>query len=584
MSTDHDPQALPLPCLIGRYRLERVLGRGGFGYTYLAIDVELDRKVAIKELFPSDLAIRKSDFKIAPRSPREHDSLLWAKERFLDEARTIARFDHEHLVKVHEHFEANNTAYIVMGFVEGVSLNEFAAQRPQLDFNALKTILDPLLRALESVHAQGFLHRDIKPDNIRITKNLKAVLIDFGAARMAVGQQSHEVTTLLTRSYAPIEQYENGKLGPWSDIYSLGAVIHKMLRAKTPPEAISRLRKDPYAPLAADPGLAHLPPDFLSAVDWMLAPLEHERPQSVADLMPRLWGSQLSGVPESAKRGSDSSSHGRHAAAPVDPPASAPAYHHEEPPPKPSNSSPTRVAGDQQTGTGKRKLLAISLMSLALILLGAGFLIADHFGKESPSSKVDFERNVTTPGSSARTQAAPPANTVKGTDRSHAPSPDRDTPSAQESTDAEAEIERIKTHYTIGDQKLFTIRVTQADRDLAVKRIQALEATTTSIDQDDTVSVLKQIREKRSNEIQNLAEDACSIIRRMENTPESILDRAYQNRLAELRSNAALKNISTALQQDALKLFHDLNLLNKSGVKITPNDVSSRTESLTIPQ
>ncbi|HSP42740.1 MAG TPA: serine/threonine-protein kinase [Luteolibacter sp.] len=588
MSTEHDPHALPLPCRIGRYRLECVLGRGGFGFTYLAIDSELGRKVAIKELFPSELAIRKSDFKVTPRSPREHDSLLWAKERFLDEARTIARFEDEHLVKVHEHFEANNTAYIVMGFVEGLSLNEFMTERPHLDFNTLQSIIAPLLRALESVHGQGFLHRDIKPDNIRISRGIKPVLIDFGAARMAVGQQSHEVTTLLTRSYAPIEQYqENGKLGPWSDIYSLGAVIHKMLRGKTPPEAISRLRDDPYQPLVADPRLSHLPSFFLSAVDWMLAPLEHERPQTVGTLLPRLWGGDSSTIPGQATWAPAPDWHGSHRPGPVAslvPPAASHSPEQVTIAPFPSSGLVARMQPD---GTGSRKPMAIALMGLALILVGAGFWAIDHFKKASTDNTARADDHASRQEPPDIAPQMPSGEAVAGAAHTTPPeksSSSRPVPPVPESVATDADFDRARANYTTGDQKIFTIRVTQADRDLAVKRIQALEASGTTTDNDDTIGILRKIREARGNEIYNLAEDACSVIRGMEGTPESILDRAYQNRLAELQSNAALKNISTTLQQDALKLFHDLTKLNKSGVKITPNDVSSRTESLTIPQ
>ena len=248
---EHPLNALPQGYRIQEYEFVRVLGFGGFGVTYLGYDHNLDKAVAIKEYQPADVAIRTENQSIAPKASTFREDFDWGLERFLNEARTLARFDHRNIVKVHRYFEANGTAYIVMEYAEGETLTAYLSRKGTLDEAELKRILMPILDGLETIHGADFLHRDIKPGNIVLRdEDTSPVLVDFGAARHAVSARSHSVTTIVTPGYAPIEQYSSrGNQGPWTDIYALGAVCYKALTGETPVDSIDRLTDDSLVPL-----------------------------------------------------------------------------------------------------------------------------------------------------------------------------------------------------------------------------------------------------------------------------------------------------------------------------------------------
>src|SRR5882757_6052099 len=276
-------QALPLGSRLGDYRLDAVIGHGGFGITYRAFDSQLAKIVAIKEYLPVEFAIRQSDGQVVPRSGRVADDFAWGRERFLDEARALARFRHAHIVPVLRYFEANGTAYTVMEFEDGKSVAELLREPARrLPPDDVRRLADGLVGGLGAVHAQGFLHRDIKPSNIMIRRDGVPVLIDFGAARQAMGERTRTLTGILTPQYAPIEQYAlDGKQGPWSDIYSAAAVLHHAITGRAPPQAASRVGSDPYRPLGVVEA-GRFDAAFLSAVDRGLAFASEDRPQSVA--------------------------------------------------------------------------------------------------------------------------------------------------------------------------------------------------------------------------------------------------------------------------------------------------------------
>ena len=226
---EHPLHALPQEHRLQEYELVRVLGFGGFGMTYLGFDHHLDKAVAIKEYLPSDLATRTPNHSVAPQASHFRDDFQSGLKRFLDEAQTLARFDHRHIVKVHRFFKAHGTAYIVMEYAEGKTLSAYLTSKGTLSEAELKGILYPLLDGLAVVHGANFLHRDIKPGNIVIRdEDYSPVLLDFGAARQVTGERS--LSVIHTRGYTPIEQYERrGNQGPWTDLYALGGVCYRAL-------------------------------------------------------------------------------------------------------------------------------------------------------------------------------------------------------------------------------------------------------------------------------------------------------------------------------------------------------------------
>ena len=199
--------ALPPGSVIGNYKIRNVLGEGGFSITYLADHVTLRRQVALKELLPMDLAIRTSRGEVAARSADQDGDMEWARQRFLEEARNLEKCRHPNVIEVFDVFEANGTGYMATSYEKGCNLEVWLkglGRKPTED--ELRAILFPLMDGLERVHATNLLHRDIKPENVYVCTNGRPLLLDFGAAREAVGSKSRPITTLLTPGYAPFEQ------------------------------------------------------------------------------------------------------------------------------------------------------------------------------------------------------------------------------------------------------------------------------------------------------------------------------------------------------------------------------------------
>jgi serine/threonine protein kinase len=275
--------ALPLGSMLFEYRLESVLGSGGFGMTYLAYDTNLELKVAIKEYLPVELAVRALDGCIVPVSTGTEYNYKWGLDRFLQEARLLAKFSHPNIVTVGRYFEANGTAYMVMNYESGVSLSQMLKRIPEPDEELLLRILLPLLDGLHSVHLAGFLHRDIKPSNIFIRDTGVPVLLDFGAARLAIGSSTHTITSILTPGYAPLEQYsKDGNQGPWTDIYSLAAVFYRAVIGDNPPDVVTRLKDDGVFNLLVG-ARDRFSTGFLHAINRGLEVDEKKRPQSVPE-------------------------------------------------------------------------------------------------------------------------------------------------------------------------------------------------------------------------------------------------------------------------------------------------------------
>ncbi len=275
--------ALKNGTMLDVYRVEDVLGHGGFGITYLAEDVNLEKKVAIKEYLPVGLAIRDSQATVQPQSSEAESDYRWGLKQFLREAKTLAKFHHPNIVQVLRFFEANGTAYIVMNFIEGESLHDRMRKRKKIDENELMSLIFPLLDGLEKVHETGFLHRDIKPGNIFVAKDGVPMLLDFGAARAALKDKGRSLTAIVTRGYAPIEQYSSrGNQGPWTDIYALAGVLYEIVIGEDPLEATDRVMDDPQVP-AMIAGKKRLSDSVLAAIDHALAVRPEDRPQTIAE-------------------------------------------------------------------------------------------------------------------------------------------------------------------------------------------------------------------------------------------------------------------------------------------------------------
>ena len=286
--------ALSKDTLVGGCRIERVLGAGGFGITYLASDLDLDRKVAVKEFLPTSLAMRAADgSSVRPLSSDDESDLKYGLARFRDEAQTLARFSHPNIVGVYKYFEDNDTAYLAMPFEKGESLYDILRGHKTLTQDELNEILPPLLDGLQKVHAAGFLHRDIKPGNIYIREaDGSPVLLDFGAARQALSVKSMSLTSIFTPGYAPFEQYSSkGNQGPWTDIYALAATVYRAITGEKPPDASDRMQGDDFKP-AAEVAAEAYNKTFLSAIDAGLAMLPGDRPQSIAE-----WAAMFDGAP-----------------------------------------------------------------------------------------------------------------------------------------------------------------------------------------------------------------------------------------------------------------------------------------------
>jgi len=280
--------ALPAGARLRGYEILAVLGHGGFGVTYRARDTTLGRDVAIKEYLPTAVAIREDGTTVLPRSTALADEFRWGRDRFLQEARTLAKLDGAPaIVRVFDFLEANGTAYMVMALLDGEPLEQRLRRDGCLSQPAIEGLLYPLLDGLAAVHAAGFLHRDIKPDNIMLDAKSAPTLIDFGASRAPMAGGTTAMTAIFTPGYAAAEQFTSAKQGPWTDIYGLCATLYHAIVGRPPPSAFDRMVNDAYEPLAKLRP-AGFSPAFLAAIDAGLKLRATDRPQSIAQWRPML--------------------------------------------------------------------------------------------------------------------------------------------------------------------------------------------------------------------------------------------------------------------------------------------------------
>lgn len=278
--------------LIGRYTIECVLGQGGFGITYLGIDELHEKKVAIKEFFPQGIVTRNIEYQdtVTVTFVGEKDNYEKGKERFLKEARTMAKFSKdEGIVKALDFFEINNTAYIVMEYLEGITLKQYLRENQRIAPEDLIELLVPLIESLDEIHSQGMIHRDISPDNIMVLPDGRIKLMDFGAARDYTEFGEKSLSIVLKPGYAPPEQYQtHGVQGPWTDIYALCATMYKCITGENPPDAIDRLVDDHLKKISAF-GIPVLP-QIEEAIIKGMSVAAKDRYQNVGDFCEDLYG------------------------------------------------------------------------------------------------------------------------------------------------------------------------------------------------------------------------------------------------------------------------------------------------------
>ena len=287
--------------LIGRYTIEGVLGQGGFGITYLGIDELHEKKVAIKEFFPQGIVTRNIEYQdtVTVTFVGEKDNYEKGKERFLKEARTMAKFSKdEGIVKALDFFEINNTAYIVMEYLEGITLKQYLRENQRIAPEDLIELLVPLIESLDEIHSQGMIHRDISPDNIMVLPDGRIKLMDFGAARDYTEFGEKSLSIVLKPGYAPPEQYQtHGVQGPWTDIYALCATMYKCITGENPPDAIERVMDDSLKKIS-EFGIV-IPTQEEAAIIKGMSVSAKDRYQDIKDFCEDLYGGyEETSVPE----------------------------------------------------------------------------------------------------------------------------------------------------------------------------------------------------------------------------------------------------------------------------------------------
>lgn len=425
-------QALPPDTRLQEFVIEKVLGSGGFGITYMARDDTLGRRVVIKENLPVQFCWRETHFlTVKPRQETGDDAenFQYSLESFRREAATLASLDHPGIVKVLRSFEANGTAYFVMPFVEGTALDEVLRQRMArnegFEWEETEVLLAEILDVLGYLHDRGIYHRDIKPGNILLTGSGNAVLIDFGAARQRLSERS--LTVIESAGYTPFEQLQSqGRIGPWSDIYALGGTLYKMLTGETPAKAADRVFDDPCKPLVQRPDLAgRYAVRFLESIDRAMAPKAGDRFQDAAQWREYFQTAEQNRAPSHPMQPA------REAAAPD-----------ALVPPQQNHQTRNQISRALSRKTAKRFSMTLKLLGVALgIYLSACMVVVFILDERLPKTPQSVQ-----PDGSVILQpvveADPATELVKRLERKLLPVPGTD-------------VSMSKTELTVGEWKLY---------------------------------------------------------------------------------------------------------------------------------
>ena len=247
-SYKRDAGVLPIgSVLAGRYKIGGVIGKGGFGITYFSYDMKLECRVVVKEYYPYGVVSRGADATTVKTASEDMQvNFETGAKRFYDEAKLVAKFNgHPNIVSVHDFFYENDTVYFIMDMLRGCTLKEYTRQYGKLTCEQALYIMRELTNALKVTHSENVLHRDISPDNIMLCEDGSVKLLDFGAARQVMAEQSQSLSVVLKQGFAPLEQYQKkGKQGPWTDIYALGVTIYNSITGDVPEDPMSRLDDD----------------------------------------------------------------------------------------------------------------------------------------------------------------------------------------------------------------------------------------------------------------------------------------------------------------------------------------------------
>ncbi len=280
--------SLPQGFVVDNYRITRAIGKGGFSIIYLAVDEETGDEVLIKEYLPKKLARRDAAQRLEPIDRKQAERVSRGRKLFFQEARTLASLRHPNIVRVKGLFLGNNTAYLVMQYERGKNLGNYIRERKGgLSTSFIFKVFLPILDALAMIHSRALLHLDVKPGNIHLRDGNNPLLLDFGAVH-PLSRGRTPSGQVITAGYSPLEQYyRGGQIGPWTDVYAVGASIRTCMEGKTPPPSIERQRKDPMQPVKSlfrD----RYPLFLLEAVDWAMQMDTERRPQDAGELLQNL--------------------------------------------------------------------------------------------------------------------------------------------------------------------------------------------------------------------------------------------------------------------------------------------------------
>lgn len=281
--------ALPKGTLIDCYRVNKLIGSGGFSLIYLADDEDTGGEVVIKEFMPKKFARRDKNQHVVPLDAKSEDNLNRSRKLFFQEVSALAALRHPNVVAVRSFFRANNTAYMVMEYFRGKNLAAYIKQRRgELSTHFILRVFFPILDAMSMIHSRSYLHLDIKPSNIHLRAGSEPLLLDFGAVHQFSGERRRKVGQVVTAGYSPVEQYyQGGYVGPWSDVYAIGASMRACIEGKTPPTAIERHAKDELLPAVAAFGDRY-PQHLLQSIDWAMELDPLQRPQDAGELLAAL--------------------------------------------------------------------------------------------------------------------------------------------------------------------------------------------------------------------------------------------------------------------------------------------------------